>query len=149
MAEAFFTDTEQQQIIAAIQHAEKQTSGEIRVHIEPECKGDPYDRAQEVFTKLGMHATAQKNGVLFYVAYTDKKLAVLGDQGIHEKVTQDFWEEEKELMTANFKTGHYCDGLCIAIQKAGEKLKAYFPHDSENDQDELSNDISFDGGGHA
>ena len=105
MATQFFTETEQQQIVEAIKNAEQQTSGEIRVHVEPDCKGDPYQRAKGVFEKLGMHATELKNGVLFYVAYKDKKFAVLGDQGIHEKVTQHFWDNVKELMQAYFKNG--------------------------------------------
>jgi uncharacterized membrane protein len=145
MAKQFFTEVEQQKIISAIQNAEQQTSGEIRVHVEPDCKGEPYHRAKEVFEKLGMHATELKNGVLFYVAYKDKKFAVLGDKGIHEKVTQHFWDEVKELLKSEFKNGNFSEGLCIGIKKAGEKLHANFPY-KENDTNELSNEISFGGG---
>lgn len=145
MAKHFFSEEEQQKIISAIQNAEQQTSGEIRVHVEPTCKGEPYHRAKEVFEKLGMHATELKNGVLFYIAYKDKKFAVLGDKGIHEKVTQHFWDEVKELMKTEFKNGNYCEGLCLGIKKAGEKLQANFPHQID-DTNELSNEISFGGG---
>ena len=145
MAKQFFSEEEQQKIISAIQNAEQQTSGEIRVHVEPDCKGDPYHRAKEIFEKLGMHATELKNGVLFYVAYKDKKFAILGDKGIHEKVTQHFWDEVRELMKVEFKNGKYCDGLCLGIRKAGEKLQANFPYQN-NDTNELSNEISFGGG---
>lgn len=145
MARQFFTEAEQQQIVEAIKQAELNTSGEIRVHVEPNCATDPYERAKEVFEKLGMHATAQKNGVLFYVAYADKKFAILGDKGIHEKVQQNFWDQEKELMLAHFKEGDFCLGLSKAIADAGEKLKQHFPYQSD-DKDELSNDISFGGG---
>jgi uncharacterized membrane protein len=145
MAKTFFTEAEQQQIVEAIKKAELNTSGEIRVHIEPDCKVDPYERAKEVFEKLGMHATAQKNGVLFYVAYADKKFAILGDKGLHEKVHQNFWDKEKELLLEHFKEGQYCIGLSKAIADAGEKLKQHFPYQSD-DTDELSNDISFGGG---
>jgi uncharacterized membrane protein len=144
MSKNFFTEQEQELIIRAIQQAEKETSGEIRVHIEPDCKQDPYIRAKEVFEKLGMHATELKNGVLFYVAYNDKKLAVLGDKGIHEKVQQHFWDEVKELMANQFKSSEFCKGLCQGIEKAGEKLKTYFPY-QHDDSNELSNDISFGG----
>jgi len=145
MAKQFFSEEEQQKIISAIQNAEQQTSGEIRVHVEPDCKGEPYHRAKEVFEKLGMHATDLKNGVLFYIAYKDKKFAVLGDKGIHEIVTQHFWDEVKELLKADFKNGNYCDGLCLGIKKAGEKLQANFPYQND-DTNELSNEISFGGG---
>lgn len=146
VAAAFFTETEQQQIVEAIRLAELNTSGEIRVHIEALCKGEPYTRAKAVFEKLGMHKTALKNGVLFYVAYQDKKFAILGDQGIHAKVSQLFWDEEKELMLQYFKQQQHAQGLCLAITQAGEKLKQYFPY-AANDTNELSNDISFGKGG--
>jgi uncharacterized membrane protein len=136
VAKTFFTESEQQQIVDAIKQAELNTSGEIRVHIEPNCAADPYDRAKQVFESLGMHATALKNGVLFYVAYADHKLAILGDKGIHEKVQQNFWDKEKDLMLEHFKDGKFCEGLCKAIADAGSKLKQYFPYQSD-DQDEL------------
>lgn len=145
MSKTFFTETEQQQIIEAIKQAELNTSGEIRLHIEAKCKEDAYVRAKKVFESLGMHKTELKNGVLFYVAYQHKKLAILGDSGIHQQVSQQFWDEEKELMVQYFKSGNYAEGLCIAITKAGEKLKKYFPYQL-NDTNELSNEISFGGG---
>jgi uncharacterized membrane protein len=144
MAKQFFSEQEQQQIIAAIKDAEQQTSGEIRVHVEPKCSSKVMDRATQVFEKLGMHNTALKNGVLFYVAYTDKKFAVIGDKGIHEKVTQHFWDEVKELLAGHFKNGRFAEGLCLGIERAGTKLKTHFPH-QQDDTDELSNDISFGG----
>ncbi len=148
MAKQFFSEEEQKLIISAIQKAEQQTSGEIRVHIEPTCKGDVYERAKEVFEQLGMHATELKNGVLFYLAYQDKKFAILGDKGIHEKVSQYFWDEVKELMAKEFKSKKFSEGLCLGIEKAGEKLNTHFPF-QKNDTNELSNDISFGGGNNA
>lgn len=146
MAKTFFTETEQQQIVEAIRQAELNTSGEIRLHVEARCKGDAYQQAKSVFEGLGMHKTALKNGVLFYLAYQDKKFAILGDKGIHEKVSQQFWDQEKELLLQYFKQQQHAEGLCLAIKQAGEKLKQYFPHASD-DTNELSNDISFGKGG--
>jgi uncharacterized membrane protein len=145
MSKNFFSEAEQQEIVEAIKQAELNTSGEIRVHIEPSCDGDAYDRAKTVFESLGMHATELKNGVLFYVAYKSKKFAILGDKGIHEKVSQQFWDKEKELLLAHFKEDKYAIGLCKAIGDAGTKLKEHFPY-ADNDTNELSNDISFGGG---
>src|SRR5688572_4407172 len=98
MPREFFTQQQQNLIVDAIKLAESNTSGEIRVHIEPTCEGDPYERGKKLFVQLGMHATELKNGVLFYLAYQDKKFAVLGDSGIHEKVTEAFWDEEKQVL---------------------------------------------------
>lgn len=145
MAKQFFTDHEQELIVNTIKNAEQQTSGEIRVHVEPNCDSSPVERAKKVFESLGMHATELKNGVLFYVAYKDKKFAIIGDKGIHEKVSQHFWDEVKEQVGNDFKNGEFCKGLCTGIEKAGEKLRIHFPY-LKDDTNELSNEISFEGG---
>ncbi len=145
MSKTFFSEAEQQEIVEAIKQAELNTSGEIRLHIEPKCEGDPYERAQKVFESLEMNATELKNGVLFYLAYQSKKFAIIGDKGIHEKVSQQFWDAEKEVLVQYFKEGKYSAGLVKAIGDAGQKLKAHFPYQS-NDTNELSDEISFGGG---
>lgn len=142
MPKTFFTEAEQQQIVESIRLAELNTSGEIRVHLEAKCEGDAYEHAKAIFEQLGMHNTEQKNGVLIYLAYSDKKFAILGDSGIHEKVSQQFWHEEKELLLSHFRQEQYAEGLCRVIAQAGQKLKIHFPY-QDNDTNELSNDISF------
>ena len=137
------TPDQQQQIIAAIRQAERETSGEIRVHIEATCPdGDPVRRAIDVFRHLGMHQTKEQNGVLFYVAHDDRKFAVLGDSGINERVPGDFWESTKELMRQHFAANNYAEGLSQGIERASQHLKAFFPRASD-DANELPDDISF------
>lgn len=139
-----FTPDEQQRIIEAIRQAEKATSGEIRVHVEPQCStGDPVERAIEVFARLGMHQTKQQNGVLFYLAHADRKFAVVGDKGINARVPADFWETTKDLLRHHFAAGEYAKGLSQGIERAGEQLKHYFPY-AKDDTNELADDISFD-----
>ena len=86
---------DQAKIIKAIEMAELNTSGEIRVHIESKCKEDTLDHAAFIFEKLEMHKTEQRNGILFYIALKDHKFAVLGDAGIHQKVGDEFWGKVK------------------------------------------------------
>ena len=139
----FFNDEEQQYIIEAIQEAEKQTSGEVKVHIEKKCPNeDVMERAKEVFLALRLHETAESNGVLFYLAYEDRKFAVLGDKGIDDKVTADFWNSTKDLLRSHFAKGEYKEGLSKGIQEAGIQLKKHFPYQS-GDINELPDDISF------
>ena len=139
-----FTPDEQQRIVNAIQQAEKATSGEIRVHVEPHCtNADPVQRAIEVFARLGMHQTKEQNGVLFYLAHIDRKFAILGDSGINAKVPTDFWETTKDLLRNHFAAGQYVEGLSRGIERAGQQLKQYFPYASD-DTNELTDDISFD-----
>ena len=139
--EAFLSKEDEQEIVQAIVSAEKNTSGEIRVHIEEHTEKSPLDRAQEVFFDLHMNETKDRNGVLFYVGISDKKFAIIGDEGIDKVVESDFWDCTKDIVIANFKGGNYKKGLVEGILRAGERLKKYFPYQSD-DQNELSNEIS-------
>jgi uncharacterized membrane protein len=139
--EAFLTKEEESAIVEAIRVAEKETSGEIRVHIEKTTSKVPFDRALEVFHELGMDATELKNGVLIYLAATDKKFVICGDQGINEVVPVDFWDSTKDIMATQFKIGNFKQGLIDGITKAGEQLRHHFPYEN-GDTNELSNEIS-------
>ncbi|MBN1340203.1 MAG: TPM domain-containing protein [Bacteroidales bacterium] len=141
-ARDFFSGEEKDDIKRAIEWAELDTSGEIRVHIEGACKGDPRDRAAEVFEKLGMHKTASRNGVLFYLAVRNRKFAILGDAGINRSVPEDFWDRIRDRMLIHFRENRFAEGLAEAIQKTGEQLKHHFPYKS-NDVNELPDEVSF------
>ena len=139
--EYFLTKAEEQEIVEAIGKAEKDTSGEIRVHIEKENTIAPLDRAMEVFHNLQMENTQERNGVIIYVAVKSKHFAIYGDKGINEKVGIDFWDSTKEIMQNHFKNGNFKQGLIDGILKAGEQLKSHFPF-QDNDTNEHSNEIS-------
>lgn len=138
----FFSDKEQEEIITAIQEAELFTSGEIRVHLESTCPGNPEVQAQKVFNKLNMSQTEQRNGVLFYLAVKSRKFAVIGDEGIHKVVGKDFWEDTRNAMLEQFYSNKFKDGLIKGIELAGEKLRKHFPY-QKDDVNELSDEISF------
>lgn len=137
-----FTQEGKQAIQDAIAKAELNTSGEIRVHIDTKCKGDALDTAVEIFEKLKMHKTALRNGVLFYLAFENKKFAIVGDKGINDVVPKGFWDSIRDEMQTHFKLEQYTDGICKGIEMAGEKLKSHFPH-LNNDTNELSNEVTF------
>jgi len=142
-ASSFFTKEQQSMILASVKEAEKETSGEIRVHIETSLSGDVLDRAAWVFKKLGMHNTDERNGVLFYLAVNDRKFAIIGDAGINSKVPAGFWNEISELLVKNFKEGKFTEGLSEGILLAGKQLQTHFPF-KKDDVNELSDEISFD-----
>ena len=140
-SEDFLTKQDEQEIVSSIVEAEKNTSGEIRVHIEEHSEKSPLDRAQEVFFELKMNETQDRNGVLFYICVSDKKFAIIGDKGINDVVESDFWDCTKDTVIANFKEGNFKKGLVEGILQAGQQLKHYFPYQSD-DTNELSNEIS-------
>lgn len=137
-----FTKEQQKLIVDAIKQAEINTSGEIRVHIEKQCKIDVLDRAANIFAMLKMHKTELRNGILFYLSIEDHKFAILGDAGINTKVPENFWDSIKEIVLGQFKMGNQTEGLIKGIIMAGEKLKIHFPY-QKDDVNELSDEISF------
>jgi len=139
--EDFLTKEQEQKLIQTIKVAEKNTSGEIRVHIEKTSDKPPVDRALEVFHLLKMNETQLKNGVLLYVAIESKQFAIIGDEGIHNKVTSSFWDTTKEIVLSHFARKEFAKGLELGILEVGEKLKNYFPYQT-NDTNELSDEIS-------
>lgn len=142
MPKNHFQTADRERIVAAIKEAEKNTSGEIRVHIESVCAEDVMDRAAHYFETLKMHKTDLRNGVLFYLAYKDRKFAILGDAGINAKVPAGYWDNIKEAMLNHFKESDYTAGLEKGILMAGEQLKNHFPY-QKDDVNELSDEISF------
>ena len=142
MKKELFTKEQEQRIVSAIQKAEKNTSGEIRVHIEPNTKEkETMDRATEVFNDLKMYETDARNGVLFYLAFDQHQFAILGDKGIDEKVPNNFWESTKNEVINEFKKGNFTEGLVAGITEAGKQLKTFFPYQTD-DVNELSDEIS-------
>jgi len=135
------SQADKETIVEAIAKAECLTSGEIRVHIDKKCPGDPLERAIQLFGELKMHETAQRNGVLIYLSFSDKKVAIVGDEGINERVPVNFWDSSRSIMTYHFKNNDFARGIILAIKEAGEQLKRYFPI-QEGDKNELSNEIT-------
>lgn len=140
-ANDFLTAADEVAIVEAIQQAEKNTSGEIRVHIENTSQKPPLERAQEVFSVLGMEATTARNGVLFYVGVKDRAFAIIGDEGIDKAVENDFWDCTKDVVIGHFKENRFKQGLVEGILRAGERLKTYFPY-ADDDKNELPDTIS-------
>ena len=140
----FFSKEQKELIKSAIQEAELNTSGEIRVHIDNKCKEDVMDRAAWWFAKLEMHKTELRNGVLFYLAVKDRKFAILGDSGINAVTPDNFWDDIKQRMAGHFAEKDFTGGLREGILMAGDALKEQFPH-QKDDVNELSDEISFGG----
>ena len=121
----FFSKKEKEQIQRAIQAAERNTSGEIRVHLEYKTRGPVYGHAQKVFQRIGMTKTQERNGVLIYLATHDKKFAVLGDVGINEKVPEGFWNDVVGIMQEHFKQNRFADGISEAALRICPRIGSW------------------------
>ena len=138
----FLTEQQMASLVEAIQSAENHSTGEIRIHIDSNTEDENAKRAFEVFKTLEMDKTAERNGVLFHVNFEMHYLTIIGDEGIHKKVDQSFWDLQHDNMTSQFAQGNYYEGLKNAILETGFELKKYFPLSGEN-PNELSNEITF------
>lgn len=139
--EAFLSEADEQEIVAAIRQAEANTSGEIRVHIEPSTNDDPLKHAREVFHYLKMDNTVERNGVLIYIAVNTHVFVIYGDSGINAVVPSGFWDSTKEIMQQHFRQGRFKQGIVEGVLKAGEQLQKHFPWQHGN-SNELSDQIS-------
>ncbi len=137
----FFTKDEEAKIVNAIKEAEKNTSGEIRVHLVKSVKENPIKSAIRVFNMLGMYKTKLRNGCLILIGLKDRKVAIIGDKGINDVVPEGFWDDAVKVITQGFFRGDYAAALAKAILMIGGKLKQYFPYQSD-DVNELPDEIS-------
>lgn len=142
-ARQILNDEEDRRVVEAIKQAELNTSGEIKVHIENHCRCNVEKRSLLVFNKLKLNETQLRNGVLVYLAVKDRKFAILGDEGINKVVEADFWNDVKDLMLNHFKEGRFAEGLVQGIMRCGEKLKTYFPYQTD-DINEIPDEISYE-----
>ncbi len=141
VAKTFFTKKEQEFIVETIREAEKNTSGEILVHIDNFCFGNAMKCAHKVFTKLKMHHTKERNGVLIYIAVFHKKIAIIGDEGIHQKLGKVYWNELIQRLITQFKANKKGEGLTEIILECGKQLGRFFPR--VNKTNELKDTIDY------
>lgn len=128
----------------AIRMAEMATSAEIRLFAEDRCSENVLDHAAYVFGKLKMHETKERNGILIYIAFRDRKLAVIGDAGINVHLHSAFWDDLVHQCLESFKQGNYVGGLELLIANIGNTVKKFFPR-ALDDVNELSDSIDFGG----
>jgi uncharacterized membrane protein len=139
----FMSEADLEAVRRAISEAESGTSAEIRVHLDHKCPGDPMARATAVFERLGMHRTAARHGVLIYVAIGHRKLAVIGDQGIHERVGEAYWQRLVADVLAHFREEHPRDGFLHAVRELSAALRQHFPR-KPDDRNELRDEVSIE-----
>lgn len=140
--DTFLSRAELDRVRDAVRNAEKRTSGEIRVHLDAAIMEGVLDHAAFVFDDLGMKKTKDRNGVLLYVSVPSRKIAVIGDAGIHARSGQGYWDAVLELVLSHFREGRHCDGLCAGVERIGEQLREHFPYERD-DVNELDDDVSF------
>lgn len=132
-------------IVEAIHQAESKSRGEIRVHVTSEAVGDPQGAAAEAFARLGMTATAERNGILIYVSPRAQSFAIIGDEGVNRHCSESFWKEVAAAMAEDFRAGRFTEGVLLAVERAAQVLTRHFPRvEGRVDRDELPDEVSRD-----
>ncbi len=139
----FLSNEETEQVLKCIRENEQSTSGEIRIFIESHCPFmNPIDRAKELFSKLKMYNTVDRNAILIYIAHKDKDFALFADGAIFEKAPHLFWKEESRRLSYHFFHNQYVEGITDCIANVGTQLKKQFPWEGEK-KNELPDEIIF------
>jgi uncharacterized membrane protein len=142
-AKYFLKQLDHDRIVAAIREAEARSRGELRVHVANRDIGDAEQAAAKQFEAFGMTATAERNGVLIYVAPRSRKFAVIGDTGIHARCGPEFWKEVAAAMESDFREGRFTEGIVKGVTRAGEALARHFPRaPGAADANELPDEVT-------
>ncbi|MHC4433310.1 MAG: TPM domain-containing protein [Planctomycetota bacterium] len=138
----FLSAAESARINSAIKGAESKTSGEIKLVMARHCWGNMKAKARRIFKQLGLHKTKERNCVLILFVVTNREFLIYGDQGIHERVGQEFWDDIRDKMMADFEQDEFGDGISRGVCVIGERLSQHFPY-QRDDTDEISDDIVY------
>jgi len=142
-AKEFLKQLRHDDIVAAIREAESKTSGEIRVFISHKKTEAPVTAAQAAFVRLGMTKTRERNGVLIFVSPRTQKFAVIGDEGVHKRCGDEFWQALAAEMAGHFKKSEFNHGIIHGVRKAVALLAQHFPR-RPDDRNELPDRIAHD-----
>ena len=140
----FLSSEEEKQVIECIKAAESTTTGEIRVHLQGKVYKTAWEDALQVFDRLKMAETQDRNGVLIFIVPKDHQLVLIGDRAIHDRVMNNFWVDVRDDMLNHFRAKNFVEGLCTGVNLIGAKLQKYFPASDTPTENELPDDISYD-----
>jgi putative membrane protein len=98
------------------------------------------ERALRAFYEKNLHTTRDNTGVLFYISLLERKVWILADSGIHQKISQEDLMAHAQEIAAGIKQGQACNALCRKIEAVGIILTNHFPI-KDDDTNELSNQV--------
>ncbi len=92
------------------------------------------------FYSSGLYRTREANGILIYLSLFERRVVVIGDRGIHEKMGNQHWDDVRDKIIAGIRQGKAREGICAAIQSCGDALAQHFPH-RPDDVNELPDQV--------
>ena len=115
-------------VVQAIQEVDRDTTGEIRVHLSQRwLEPDAFRRAKRIFQLHQMNQTSLRNAVLIYVNLRKRKFAIVGDFAIDEAVGRGFWQQQALKLEENLNSTQSERAIALAVTEIGEALKRHLP----------------------
>ncbi|MBU3664343.1 MAG: hypothetical protein FGM15_00485 [Chthoniobacterales bacterium] len=144
-AREFLSTIDEDAVLEAVRRAEQRTSGEVRVFVSRRRLRwrEAKQCALREFRRLDMDCTRERNAVLIYLVPSDRAFAVIGDDAVHAKCGQSFWDETAKAMEADFAAGRFTEGLVAGIRRAADLLAEHFPR-GHGDRNELPDALAGD-----
>jgi uncharacterized membrane protein len=139
----FLSHEEEEVVAAAIREAEERTSGEIRVAVVSRRVWRIRHHAWRLFHRLGMDRTRDRNAVLIAVFVKRRRFMVIGDEGIHRRMSAAWWQTTADAMSASLRDGQSLEAVCDAVRRIGNALREHWPLRADN-PDELSDRVHRD-----
>jgi uncharacterized membrane protein YgcG len=131
----FLTETEREQIAAALDEAGRHTRAKIGLSIEAQARGDPHARARTHFREWRLPEAERPTAVLVYVCAATRQYAIVGGEEVHRVAPPTFWELVDRDLSHHFEEGRYCDGIFKAIAQVAVQLERLFPLQPRDDAD--------------
>ena len=101
-------------------------------------------RAMVAFVEHGVYRTREENGVLLFASLYERKVVVLGDRAVHEKLGDEHWNRAVATLVAGMRAGDPAEGFCKAIADIGEEMAKAFPRGSSSQPNEISDELRVD-----
>jgi len=105
-----------------------------------EMEFETRQRAYEAFFEHGLHLTKRNNGVLIFISLLERKIRIVADKGVEDKIEQKVWDEIIEQFADKVHKENLAQALKYTIEATANVLEYYFPGQGERNN-ELKNDL--------
>jgi putative membrane protein len=93
-------------------------------------------RAFQLFAERGLQGTRGRTALLVFVTELERRVVLLGDRTLNERLGQRGWDEQVELLLFHIRKGHAREGLLAVLERLEPLLAELAPRE-QDDANEL------------
>ena len=98
-------------------------------------------RALAAFVEKEVFKTRERTGIMLLVSLYERRIQVIGDSGINERVAEDAWAGIVNKIRDGIRSGDLADGMVAGIEMAGDLLEQSGVEIRPDDTNELADDV--------